>query len=84
VKKFNVKQRASIHRDRFKANTHVGSHDLKHAAVDVLVRDAFDVPVSNLLVPDLQWLGAVRAVRMLNTGLMTAMRGGSSPDAIQN
>ena len=84
MNKFNINQRASTHRDRCQANTHVGAHDLQHAAVDVLVRDAFDVPISNLLVPDLQWLGAVRAVRMLNAGLMIAMRGGSSPDAIQN
>ena len=63
---------------------YVGAHDLQHAAVDVLIGDAFDVAISNLLVPDLQWLGAVRAVRMMNTGLMIAMRGGSSPDAIQN
>ena len=39
---------------------YVGAHDLQHAAVDVLIGDAFDVAISNLLVPNFQWLGSVR------------------------
>ena len=36
---------------------HVGAHYLEHAAVDVLVRDAFDVTISDLLVPNFKRLG---------------------------
>ena len=31
----------------------VGPHDLEHGALDVLVRDALDVAITHLLVPDL-------------------------------
>jgi len=37
---------------------HIGAHDLKDARLDVLVGDAFDVAIADLLVPDLQWLAA--------------------------
>ena len=39
------------------AKAHVGAHYLEHAAVDVLVRDAFDMTISDLFVPDFQRLG---------------------------
>jgi hypothetical protein len=45
---------------RLIGEAHVSAHNLQHAAVDVLVCDAFDVAISNLLVPDLQRLGSIR------------------------
>jgi hypothetical protein len=37
---------------------HVGAADLEHAGLNVAVRDALDVAILDLLVPDLQRLGA--------------------------
>ena len=38
---------------------HIGSHDFKHGGLNVGIRDSLDVAVSDLLVPDLEWLGSV-------------------------
>ena len=49
--------------------THVGAHNLQHTAVNVLVRDALDVAISNFLVPNLQRFGTVRAISSTNVGV---------------
>ena len=39
---------------------YVGRHDLQHRALDVAVCDALDVPITHLLLPDLQRFGTDR------------------------
>lgn len=41
---------------------HVCAHDLEDGRLNVLIRDALDVPVAHLLVPYLQWLRPVSFV----------------------
>ena len=53
----NYKRMVSI---KVVIKAHVGAHNLQHTAVDVLVSDALDVAISNLLVPNLQRLGSVK------------------------
>ena len=36
---------------------HVGSHNFEHRRLDVLIGDALDVTIANLLVPNLKRLG---------------------------
>ncbi len=43
---------------------HVGAHNLQHTAVNVLVSDALDVAISNLLVPNLQRFGSSRRISL--------------------
>ena len=57
------KRTQSIANVKKNLKAHVGAHNLQHAAVNVLVRDAFDVAISNLLVPDLQRFGSVSKVQ---------------------
>ena len=40
--------------EKDESNTHVGAHNLQHTAVDILVCDALDVSIANLLVPNLK------------------------------
>jgi len=40
------------------SGTHVRAHDLKDGGLNVLIRDALDVAIANLLVEDLQGLGS--------------------------
>ena len=49
-----------INSRRHAGKTHVGAHNLQHTAVDILVRDALDVTISNLLVPNLKRFGTVK------------------------
>jgi hypothetical protein len=57
--KFDAECFLGIRRARNVVGAHVCAHDLKHAALDVHVRDALDVSISNLFVPDLQRLAPV-------------------------
>ena len=50
---------------RMVGKTHVGAHNLQHTAVDILVRDALDVTISNLLVPNLQRLRTARISELM-------------------
>lgn len=47
---------AGVRRARDERGGDVGAHDLEHGGLDVLVRDALDVPVAHLFIPYLQWL----------------------------
>lgn len=47
---------AGIRRTGDEGRRHVGPDNLEDGGLDVLVRDPLDVPVSHLLVPDLQGL----------------------------
>ena len=49
-----------INSRRHAGKTDVGAHNLQHTAVDILVRDALDVTISNLLVPNLKRFRTVR------------------------
>lgn len=41
-------------------SAHVGSDDLQHQRLDVLVRNPFDVPIAHFFVPNLERLGTDR------------------------
>ena len=47
-----------VGRARDVVRRNIGAHDLEHAGLDVLVRDALNVPIAHLLVPDLKRLAA--------------------------
>ncbi len=47
--------------------------------MDVLVRDAFDVAISNLLVPDLQRFGSARNIEPMHVSCIKAMQSHTYP-----
>mmetsp|Transcript_1197 Transcript_1197/g.3493 ORF Transcript_1197/g.3493 Transcript_1197/m.3493 type:complete len:203 (+) Transcript_1197:241-849(+) len=49
---------AGVCRARDVGGAHVRTHDLEHARLNVCIREALDVAVAHLLVPDLQRLAA--------------------------
>lgn len=60
VRQLDAKGLLRVRRARQVARGDVSAHDFEHAAVNVGIFEAFDVPVPHLLVPDLQRLAANR------------------------
>ena len=52
----------------------VGSHDLKHGRLNIWICYSFDVTVSDLFVPNLEWLGTNRVQNGKETALIGCLK----------
>ena len=43
---------------------HIGSHDLENGGLNISICESLDVSVSDVSVPDLEWLGTIHAQQL--------------------